>query len=92
MFNDVSNEPKTSFLFESRNVDTFKSGKQQKGLKKRRHVDENKQKIISIASTQEEHMPKSIGCRIRMLVGYDMHGEMNATIITTKKEVDYQFW
>ena len=37
-------------------------------------------------------MPKSVGCRIRMLVGYDMEGKRNATIITTKEEVDYQFW
>ena len=27
-----------------------------------------------------------------MLVGYGENGEMNATIITTKEEVDYQFW
>ena len=69
-------EPKTSFLFESRNVNTFKSGKQQKGLKKSSHVKEDKQKIISIASSQEgEQLPKSIGCRIRMLVGYDENGK-----------------
>ena len=27
-----------------------------------------------------------------MLVGYGEDGKMNATIITTKEEVDYQFW
>ena len=37
-------------------------------------------------------MAKSVGCRIRMLVGYDKEGTINATIITTKEEVDYQFW
>ena len=37
-------------------------------------------------------MPKSVGCRIRMLVGYDKDSKINATIITTKEEVDYQFW
>ena len=92
MFNDVSNEPKTSILFDSRNVDTFNSGKHQKGTKKWSYTDEERQKSISIASTQEEeHMQKSIGCRIRMLVGYGDNGKMNTTIITLKEEVDYQF-
>ena len=27
-----------------------------------------------------------------MLVGYDDKGIMNATIITPKEDVDYQFW
>ena len=92
MFNDVANDPKASSRFESRNVTTV-SAKHQKGLKKRSHGGEEKQKVISVESTQEEkHMPKSVGCRIRMLVGYDMEGKINATIITTKEEVDYQFW
>ena len=91
MFNDVGNNPKASSLFESRNVTTV-SAKPQKGLKKRSQGSEEKQKVISVESTQEEkYMPKSVGCRIRMLVGYDMEGKINATIITMK-EVDYQFW
>ena len=95
MFNDTSNETTSSSLFESENVEAFVKVKPRKGLKKRSNVVDEKQQIISIASTQEEenkHMPISVGCRIRMLVGYDMDGKLNATIITTKKEVDYQFW
>ena len=59
MFNDVANDPKASSLFESRNVTTV-SAKPQKGLKKRSQGSEEKQKIISIESTQEEekYMPK----------------------------------
>ena len=55
--------------------------------------DKEKQKAILIESTQEDdsNLP-SVGCRIRMLVGYRENGEMNATIITTKEEADYQFW
>ena len=89
MFNDVANDPKTSSLFESN-----KNVKPQKGSKKRSQVSEVKQKIISIKSTleAEKYMPKSVGCRIRMLVGYNMKGKMNSTIITTKEEVDYQLW
>ena len=41
---------------------------------------------------EEDYMQKSLGCRIRMLVGYGENDKMNATIITTKEEVDYQFW
>ena len=73
-------------------MDTINSGKQLKGTKKRSYADEERQKSISIASTQEEeHMQKSIGCRIRMLVGYGDSDKMNATIITTKEDVDHQF-
>ena len=32
-----------------------------------------------------------LGCKIKMLVGYE-GDKMFATIITTKEEVDYQFW
>ena len=39
IFNDVSNEPKTSILFDSRNVDTINSGKHQKGTKKISYAD-----------------------------------------------------
>ena len=45
IFNDVSNEPKTSILFDSRTVDTIKSGKQQKGTKKRSYADEERQNL-----------------------------------------------
>ena len=61
--------------------------------KKEKFDDKEKQKAISIESMQEdENNLPSVGCRIRMLVGYGENGEMNATIITTKEEVDYQFW
>ena len=61
--------------------------------KKRSQGSEEKQKVVSVESIQEEkYMPKNVGCRMRMLVGYDMEGKINATIITTKEEVDYQFW
>ena len=58
MFNDVANNPKASSRFESRNVTTV-SAKPQKGLKKRSQGSEEKQKIISVESTQEEekYMP-----------------------------------
>ena len=46
--------------------------------------------ILSVESTQED-LP-SIGCRIRMCVGYDDKGKMSATIITPKEDVDHQFW
>jgi len=65
--------------------------KPRKGKKKRINEDDETHKIVSIVSTQEEEKQK-IGCRIRMLVGHDVDGKLNATIITTKKEVDYQFW
>ena len=57
--------------------------------KKEKFDDKEKQKAISIESMQEDesNLP-SVGCRIRMLVGYGENGEMNATIITTKEEVD----
>ena len=49
--------------------------------------------ILSVESTQEDkyNLP-SIGCRIRMCVGYNDKGKMSATIITPKEDVDYQFW
>ena len=60
--------------------------------KKGKFGDNEKQKAISIESTQEDDSNLlSVGCRIRMLVGYGENGEMNATIITTKEKVDYQF-
>jgi hypothetical protein len=44
-------------------------------------------------STQEDYkIQSSFGCKIRMLVGYGEDGKMNATINTTKEEVNYQFW
>ena len=93
MFNDISNEQKNSILFDSRNVNTINSGKQHKGAKKTSYEAEERQKSISIASTQEEeHMQKAIGCRFRMRVGYGDNGKWNATIVTTKEEVDHQFW
>jgi len=51
------------------------------------------QKTFSIESTQEDNsnLP-SVGCRIRMCVGYDDKGNMSAVIITPKEDVDYQFW
>ena len=33
-----------------------------------------------------------MGCRIRILFGYDDNGKMNATITSTKEDVDNQFW
>ena len=39
----------------------------------------------------EVEMQKTIGCKMRFLVGYDM-GKPYATITTSKEEVDYQFW
>ena len=92
MFNDMSNITIPSTLFESRNVEASVEVKPRKGKKKRtNNEDDETHKIVSIVSTQEEEKQK-IGCRIRMLVGHDVDGKLNATIITTKKEVDYQFW
>ena len=71
MFNDVADDSNISSLFESSNVTTV-SAKPQKGLKKRKQGSEEKQKVTSVKSTQEEkYIPKSVGCRIRILVGYD---------------------
>ena len=52
----------------------------------------NTPSVNSIESTQEDksNLP-SVGYRIRMLVGYGKNEEMNATIITNKEQVDYQF-
>ena len=58
-----------------------------------KQIDTDTQKAISIESTQEaESNLPSVGCRIRMLVGYDGKGIMNVTIITPKETVDYQYW
>ena len=67
---------------------------QEKSKRKKRSCDDKeKQKAILIESTQEDNSKlPSIGCTIRMLVGYGENGEMNATIITTKEDVDYKFW
>ena len=63
--------------------------KQKKGI----NDGEGKNKPISIESTQEdENKVPSVGCRIRILFGYDDSGKMNATIISTKEDVDNQFW
>ena len=50
------------------------------------------QKTFSIELTQEDdsNLP-SLGCRIRICVGYDK-GKVSTVIITPKEDVDYQFW
>ena len=74
-------------------MDTVKGTKHQIEAKKGSYEDKERQKAISIASTQaEDYKQKSLSCRIRMLVGYGKNDQMNATIITTKEEVNYQFW
>ena len=78
MFNEVSNEPKNSTFFDSKTVETVRGGKHQKETKKRSYEDKERQNNISIASTQEEdYMQKSIGCRIRLLVGYGDNDKMS---------------
>ena len=59
--------------------------------KKGKFDDEGKHKAISIESMQEDesNLP-SVGCRIRILFEYDDNGKMNATIISTKEDVDNQ--
>ena len=69
-----------------------KADKKKSKRKERSCDDKEKQKSISIESTQEHNIHPSYGCKIRMLVGYGENNELNATIITTKEEVDYQFW
>ena len=92
MFNEMSNFTISSTLFESRNVEASVEVKPRKGKKKRsNNEDDETHKMLSIVATQEEEKQK-IGCRIRMFVGHNIDGKLNATIITTKKEVDYQFW
>ena len=54
MYNDVSNKPKTSTLFDSKTVDKVKRRKHQKEAKKGSYEDKVRQKTISIVSTQEE--------------------------------------
>ena len=84
MHNDVSDKPKIFVIYTP-----SLNSKRKKG----RYDDKEKQKTISIESTQEnESNLPSVGCRIWMLVGYDKDGEMNATIITNKEEINYQFW
>ena len=65
-----------------------------KSKRKRGRIDyKEKQKAISIELTQEdESNSPSVGCRIRMLVGYGEKGEMKATSITTKEEADHEIW
>ena len=65
----------------------------QKGASKRSKDGKEKQKAISIGSTPEDDNKRiKLGCKIRMLVGYGEVGEItDATIITTKEEVDDQF-
>ena len=71
MHNDVSDKPKTSTPFDSKMVDTVEGNKHQKEAKKGSYEDKERQKAISITSTQDEdYMQKSLRCRIRMLVGY----------------------
>ena len=92
IFNDVADCSNISTLFESSNTTPI-NAKRQKGSKKRRQGSEDKQKVTSIESTQKvKDIPKSVGCRIRILVGFDKDSKMNATIITSKEEVDHQFW
>ena len=92
IFNDVVDCSNISTLFESRYTTPI-NAKRQKGSKKRRQGSEDKQKVTSIESAQKvKDIPKSVGCRIRILVGFDKDSKMNATIITSKEEVDYQFW
>ena len=65
----------------------------QKGASKRSKEGKEKQKAISIGSTPEaDNKQIKLGCKIRRLVGYGEVGEItDATIITTKEEVDDQF-
>ena len=92
IFNDVVDCSNISTLFESSNTTPI-NAKRQKGSKKRRQGSEDKQKVTSIESAQKvKDIPESVGCRIRILVGFDKDSKMNATIITSKEEVDYQFW
>ena len=65
----------------------------QKGASKRSKDGKEKKKFISIGSTPEDDNNRiKLGCKIRMLVGYGEVGEIkDATIITTKEEVDDQF-
>ena len=61
--------------------------------KKSKIDDEGKNPTISIKSTQEDEIKvPSVGCRIRILVGYEDNGKINACIISTKDDVDNQFW
>ena len=76
MHNEVKEKPKS-------NPSSSSKAKRKRG----------NQKTFSIESTQEDesNLP-SVGCRIRMCVGYDDKGKMSAVIITPKEDVDYQFW
>ena len=59
---------------------------QEKSKRKKRSCDDKeKQKAISIESTQEDNIKPDHGCKIRMLVGYGESEKLNATIITTKE-------
>ena len=61
---------------------------QEKSTRKRSCDDKEKQKAISIDSTQEDNIKPDHVWKIRMLVGYGESKKLNATIITTKEEVD----
>ena len=51
-----------------------------------------KNEAFLIEPSQEDNIKPDHGCKIRMLVGYGESEKLNATIITPKEEVDYQFW
>ena len=92
MYNDVSNKPKTSTLFDSKTVDTVKGRKHQKKAKTGSYKDKVRQKLSQLYPRKKKTTCKKSGCRIRMLIGYGDNEKMNATVITTKVEVDYQYF
>jgi len=92
MHNEMPDKPKSPTSFDSKAEKAVKRTKPQNEASKRSYDGKEKQKAISIVSTPEDDNKRiKLGCKIRMLVGYGDNHEMNATIITTKEEVDYQF-
>ena len=88
MHNEMPDKPKSTISFDKADKRT----KSQKETGKRSYDGQEKQKAILIDSTPEDVNKRTkFGCKIRMLVGYGDNEELNATIITTKEEVDYQF-
>ena len=88
MHNDISDKPKSTISFEKADKGT----KPQKEKSKRSSNGPEKQRAIWIDSTPEDVSKRTkLGCKIRMLTGYGDNYKLNAYIITTKEEVDYQF-
>ena len=87
---------RTKHQKEAHQLDAHKSlnntNQEKSKWRKRSCDDKEKQKAFVIESLQEDNIKPDHGCKIRMLVGYGKSKKLNATIITTKEEVDYQFW